>query len=38
MQADKRMTWVKFGKEGIHKYPHLEDPNSATGDEYDVSP
>ena len=27
MQADKRMIWVKFGKEGIHKYPALEDPN-----------
>jgi len=38
MQADKRMIWVKFGKEGIHKYPAaLEDPNLATGDEYDVS-
>ncbi len=32
------MIWVKFAKEGIHKYPAaLEDPNLATGDEYDVS-
>jgi len=30
--------WVTFAKEGIHKYPAaLEDPNLATGDEYDVS-
>lgn len=30
--------WVSFAKEGIHKYPAaLEDPNLATGDEYDVS-
>ena len=34
----KRMIWVKFSKEGIHKYPAaLEDPALATGDEYDVS-
>jgi len=33
-----RMIWVKFSKEGIHKYPAAEtDPNLATGDEYDVS-
>lgn len=32
------MIWVKFSKEGIHKYPAAEtDPNLATGDEYDVS-
>ncbi|OUX04029.1 MAG: hypothetical protein CBE00_13020 [Planctomycetaceae bacterium TMED240] len=38
MQPTKRMIWVKFAKEGIHKYPAaLEDPNLATGDEYDVS-
>lgn len=30
--------WVKFTKEGIHKYPAaLTDPKLATGDEYDVS-
>jgi len=30
--------YVKFQKEGIHKYPAaLEDPNLATGDQYDVS-
>jgi hypothetical protein len=34
----KRWIWVKFTKEGIHKYPAaLIDPNLATGDEYDVS-
>ena len=33
-----KMIWVKFQKEGIHKYPAaLEDPTLATGDEYDVS-
>ena len=33
-----RMIWVKFQKEGIHRYPAaLEDKNLATGDEYDVS-
>ena len=38
MQPTLRMIWVKFAKEGIHKYPAaLEDPNLATGDEYDVS-
>ena len=32
------LIWVTFTKEGIHKYPAaLEDPNLATGDEYDVS-
>ena len=32
------MIWVKFQKEGIHKYPAaLEDPKLKTGDEYDVS-
>ena len=30
--------WVKFQREGIHKYPAaLTDPKLATGDEYDVS-
>ena len=34
----KRMIWVTFRKEGIHKYPAaLDDPKLATGDEYDVS-
>ena len=39
-QANKasKMIWVKFRKEGIHKYPAaLDDPKLATGDEYDVS-
>jgi hypothetical protein len=32
------MIWVKFQKEGIHRYPAaLTDPKLATGDEYDVS-
>lgn len=34
----KSMIFVKFRKEGIHKYPvALTDPMLATGDEYDVS-
>lgn len=34
----KKMIWVTFQKEGVHCYPAaLEDPNLATGDEYDVS-
>ena len=34
----KRMIWVTFQKEGIHKYPGADtDPKLATGDEYDVS-
>lgn len=34
----KRMIWVTFAKEGIHKYPAaLEDPKLKTNDEYDVS-
>ena len=38
MRTAKRMIWVTFRKEGIHKYPAaLEDPALATGDEYDVS-
>ena len=38
MENAKRMIWVTFRKEGIHKYPAaLEDPALATGDEYDVS-
>tara|TARA_B100000035_G_scaffold314047_1_gene329257 strand:+ start:10726 stop:11211 length:486 start_codon:yes stop_codon:yes gene_type:complete len=38
MNTAKRMIWVTFRKEGIHKYPAaLDDPKLATGDEYDVS-
>ena len=38
LQNAKRMIWVTFTKEGIHKYPAaLDDPSLATGDEYDVS-
>lgn len=34
----KRMVWVTFQREGIHKYPGADtDPKLATGDEYDVS-
>lgn len=34
----KRMIWVTFQQEGIHKYPGADtDPKLATGDEYDVS-
>jgi len=34
----RRMIWVTFRKEGIHKYPAAAtDPSLATGDEYDVS-
>jgi hypothetical protein len=34
----KRMIWVTFQKEGIHKYPGADtDPTLATDDEYDVS-
>lgn len=33
-----RTIFVRFQKEGIHKYPQAAtDPNLATGDEYDVS-
>jgi hypothetical protein len=33
-----RTVFVRFQKEGIHKYPAAAtDPNLATGDEYDVS-
>jgi hypothetical protein len=36
--AAKRMIWVTFRKEGIHRYPAAEtDPKLKTGDEYDVS-
>jgi hypothetical protein len=37
-KAAKRMIFVTFQKEGIHKYPAAAtDPALATGDEYDVS-
>ena len=37
-QYAKRMIFVTFQKEGIHKYPAAAtDPLLATGDEYDVS-
>lgn len=37
-QHAKRMIFVTFQKEGIHKYPAAAtDPSLATGDEYDVS-
>jgi hypothetical protein len=36
--TNNKWIWVKFTKEGIHKYPRAaEDPNLATGDEFDVS-
>jgi hypothetical protein len=36
--TDQKFIWVKFAKEGIHKYPAaLDDPKLATGDQYDVS-
>lgn len=38
LQNCRRMIWVTFQREGIHKYPVANtDPNLATGDEYDVS-
>jgi hypothetical protein len=38
MNNAKRMVFVTFQKEGIHKYPAAAtDPLLATGDEYDVS-
>lgn len=38
MQSAKRMIFVTFQREGIHKYPAaLEDINLKTEDEYDVS-
>ena len=38
MKDAKRMIWVTFRKEGIHKYPAaLDDPKLATGDWDDVS-
>src|SRR5210317_918195 len=34
----KKLIWVTFRKEGIHKYPAaLDDPNLATGEWDDVS-
>ena len=36
-RADRKI-WVRFQKEGIHRYPAAAtDPALATGDEYDVS-
>ena len=38
VRTSKRMIWVTFQKEGIHKYPAaLDDPKLATGDWDDVS-
>jgi len=38
MSIQKKYIWVKFAKEGIHKYPAaLTDPMLATGDAFDVS-
>ena len=38
LENAKRMIWVTFRKEGIHKYPAaLNDEKLATGDRYDVS-
>ena len=38
LHKSKRMIWVTFQKEGIHKYPAaLEDPKLATGGWDDVS-
>ena len=38
MNKTSTSIWVTFSKEGLHKYPAaLDDPNLATGDEYDVS-
>jgi hypothetical protein len=38
MNQAKRMIWVTFRKEGIHRYPDAgTDPKLASGDEYDVS-
>ena len=38
LHKSKRMIWVTFQKEGIHKYPAaLDDPKLATGGWDDVS-
>ena len=38
MQTAKRMIYINFQKEGIHKYPAAAtDPNLCTAGEYDVS-
>jgi len=38
MNQQLRTIYVRFQREGIHKYPAaLSDPALATGDEYDVS-
>ena len=37
-QRAKRMIFVTFEKEGVHKYPEaIDDPALKTNDEYDVS-
>ena len=38
LELQRTMIWVRFQREGIHKYPAAAtDPALATGDEYDVS-
>lgn len=38
MRNSKKLIWVTFQQEAIHRYPAaLEDPKLKTGDEYDVS-
>lgn len=38
MINSKKLIWVTFQQEAIHRYPAaLEDPKLKTGDEYDVS-
>ena len=38
MKNSKKLIWVTFQQEAIHRYPAaLEDPKLKTGDEYDVS-
>lgn len=38
MKNSKKMIWVTFQQEAIHRYPAaLEDPKLKTGDEFDVS-
>ena len=38
LHKSKKMIWVTFQKEGIHKYPAaLDDPKLATGNWDDVS-
>jgi hypothetical protein len=38
VRNSKKLIWVTFQQEAIHRYPAaLEDPKLKTGDEYDVS-